>query len=105
MLDITRTRKKLARNKKGFTIGDLGNIAISFGVAVIILVVIAILVQTLETDQTSANTAARNATGFGLDALSTMSSFLPLVALAAVGAIVIGIVVRFFLRGTQGGAT
>ena len=90
--------RKLGKSKKGFTIGDLGNIAIAFGIAIIILVVVAIIVQTMRDDQTSANTAARNATDFGLEALNTMSSFLPLIALAAVGAVVIGIVIRFFLQ-------
>lgn len=89
---------KLLKSKKGFTIGDLGSIAIAFGVAVIVLAVVATIVQQLRDDQTSANTAARNATDYGLDALNTMSSFLPLVALAAIGAIVIGIVIRFFVQ-------
>lgn len=93
--------KHLLKSKKAFTIGDLGNIAIAFGVAIIILTVVAVIVQTLRDDQTTANTAARNATDYGLDALNTLSSFMPLVALAAVGAIVIGIVIRFFLQRSQ----
>ena len=92
---------KLLKSKKAFTIGDLGNIAIAFGVAIIVLVVVAVIVQNLRDDQTTANTAARNATDFGLEALNTLSSFMPLVALAAVGAIVIGIVIRFFLQRSQ----
>lgn len=90
--------KKLMHSKKGFTIGDLGSIAIAFGVAVIVLAVVATIVQQLRDDQTTADTAARNATDFGLESLNTMSSFMPLVALAAIGAIVIGIVVRFFVN-------
>ncbi len=93
---------KLMKSKKGFTIGDLGNIAIAFGVAVIVLVVTAVIVQKLRDTQTTADTVARNATDFGLGALNTLSSFLPLIALAAVGAIVIGIVIRFFLQRQQG---
>jgi len=90
--------KTLMKSKKGFTIGDLGSIAIAFGVAVIVIAVVATIVQQLRDDQTTAGTAARNATDFGLTALNTMSSFLPLVALAAIGAIVIGIVIRFFVQ-------
>lgn len=93
--------KAFRKSKKGFTIGDLGNIAIAFGVAVVVLVVIAVIVQKLRDDQTTSGTAARNATDFGLSALNTLSSFMPLVALAAVGAIVIGIVIRFFLNRQQ----
>ena len=89
---------QLRHSKKGFTIGDLGNIAIAFGIAIIILVVVSIIVQTMRDDQTGVNTTARNVTDFGLEALNTMSSFLPLIALAAVGAVVIGIVIRFFLQ-------
>ena len=98
---VFQKSKKLLESKKAFTIGDLGNIAIAFGVAVVIIVVVSIIVQQLRDDQTTADTAARNATDFGLEALNTMSSFLPLVALAAVGAIVIGIVIRFFLQKQQ----
>ncbi|MBI2064974.1 MAG: hypothetical protein HYT62_02900, partial [Candidatus Yanofskybacteria bacterium] len=87
--------KKIINSKKAFTIGDLGNIAISLGVAVIILTVVATIVQTLRDDQTPENSSARNVTDFGLESLNTLSSFMPLVALAAVGAIVIGIVIRF----------
>ena len=89
---------KILRSKKGFTIGDLGNIAISFGTAVIVIVVMAVITQKLRDDQTEVNTTARNVTDFGLESLNTLSSFMPLVALAAVGAIVVGIVVRFFLQ-------
>lgn len=91
-------KSKLMNSNKGFTLGDLGSIAIAFGVAVIVIAVVATIVQQLRDDQTTANTAARNATDFGLEALNTMSSFLPLVALAAVGAVVIGIVIKFFVN-------
>jgi len=97
-----KTNKKLLLSKKGFTIGDLGTIAISLGVAVIVLAVVATIVQTLRDDQTAADTAARNATDFGLEALNTLASFMPLVALAAVGAVVIGIIIVFFLRKQPG---
>lgn len=90
--------KAISRSKKGFTIGDLGNIAIAFGTAVIVIAVMATIVQNLRDNQTDATTAARNATDFGLESLNTLSSFMPLVALAAVGAIVVGIVIRFFLN-------
>jgi len=89
--------KKLMETKKGFTIGDLGTIAISLGVAVIVVGVVASVVSTLQAGQT-VGTAAHNASGYGLTALNTLSSYLPLVALAAVGAVVIGIIVRFFLN-------
>ncbi len=44
---------------------------------------------------------AKNITSDGLAAQNTLASFLPLIALAMVGAIVIGIVIRFFLKPNQ----
>jgi len=93
--------KKIIKNKKGFTIGDLAGIAISLGVAVIVIAVVATIVQQLRDDQTSVNTSARNVTDFGLESINTLASFLPLVALAAVGAVVIGIIIQFFLRKVE----
>lgn len=42
--------------------------------------------------------AARNATVTGLAAQNTFSSFFPLIALAAIGAIIVGIVIAYFRR-------
>ncbi len=42
--------------------------------------------------------AARNATGYGLATQTTLSSFLPIVALTAAGAFVIMIVMRLFIK-------
>lgn len=42
--------------------------------------------------------SAYNATGQGLSANTTFSSFFPLIALVMIGAVVIGIVVRFFRK-------
>jgi len=45
--------------------------------------------------------AALNATDRGLESQQTYASFFPLVALAAIGGIVIGIIIRFFLRKVE----
>ena|SRR3990167_3370895 len=42
--------------------------------------------------------AARNATSKGILAQTTFASFMPIVALAAAGALIIGIALRYFLR-------
>ena len=42
--------------------------------------------------------AARNSTSKGLESQNTMASFFPIVALIAIGALVVGIVVRYFTR-------
>ncbi len=92
--------KKL--NKKGqavgFTISDLGTIAIALVVAVIILGLGATILTEIQNTQTK-DLHAYNASSQGLSGLTTMSSFVPTIAIVAVSAIVIGIILVFFGRG------
>ena len=46
--------------------------------------------------------AARNATNYGLEGQNTFASFLPIAAMAAAGALIIGIALRFFMRKREG---
>ena len=86
--------------------GDLGNIAISLGVAVIVVGVVASVLTSLQGNvDSSVNVSdpgtfnvAYNSTASGIASINTLASYLPLVALAAVGAVVIGIIVKFFLN-------
>jgi len=91
--------KKL--NKKaqgGFSIQDLGTIAIALVVAVIILGLGATILTEIQKTQT-ADKHAYNASAYGLSGLTTMGSFVPTIAIVAVSAIVIGIILVFFARG------
>ena len=47
---------------------------------------------------------ARNSSGFGLTGVATMSEFIPTIAIVAVAAIVIGIILVFFVRKKEGEA-
>jgi len=101
---------KMLKNKKAqrsFSINDLGSIAISLVIAVIVLGIGASILANIQSSaDTSVNlsdtgtwNAAYNATGSGIAGLSTMSSYVPTIALVAVAAIVIGIIIVFFGRG------
>ena len=86
-------------NKKAqaFTISDLGTIAIALVVAAIILGMGATILEKIQDTQT-ADKHAYNASGYGLDGMSTLSEFIPTIAIVAVAAIVIGIILVFFGR-------
>lgn len=86
-------------NKKSqaFTISDLGTIAIALVVAAIILGMGATILEKIQATQT-ADKHAYNASGYGLSGLSTLSEFIPTIAIVAVAAIVIGIILVFFGR-------
>jgi len=91
-----KTLKKKAQ--RGFTISDLGTIAIALVVAVIILGLGGTILETIQADQ-KVNGTAYNTTSFGLSGIATMASFVPTIAIVAVSAIVIGIILVFFGRG------
>ena len=91
---------KLLEGKKAqrsFTISDMGTIAIALVVAAVILGMGATILEKIKETQEVNGTAA-NATQFGLDGISTMSEFIPTIAIVAVAAIVIGIILVFFGR-------
>ena len=90
--------KKLNKKAQAFTISDLGTIAIALVVAVIILGLGATILTEIQKTQTSGK-HAYNASAEGLTGLTTMSSFIPTIAIVAVSAIVIGIILVFFGRG------
>jgi len=90
--------KLMKKAQRAFSIQDLGTIAIALVVAVVILGLGGTILETLQTDQT-VNGSAYNTTGFGLESISTMASFVPTIAIVAVCAIVIGIILVFFARG------
>ncbi len=90
--------KKLNKKaQRGFSISDLGSIAIALVVAVIILGLGGTILETIQADQT-VNQSAYNTTAFGLTGITTMSSFIPTIAIVSVSAIVIGIILVFFGR-------
>lgn len=88
---------KLSKKAQRFTIADLGTIAIALVVATVILGLGATILDRIQGTQTL-NGTAYNASGFGLTGMTTMSEFMPTIAIVAVSAIVIGIILVFFGR-------
>ena len=80
--------------KKGFAIGDLVPIGITFVVVAIALSFGATILTNLSATQ-SAGSVAANSTTNGLLSLQTFTSWLPSLALVIVAAIVIGILVTY----------
>lgn len=83
--------------QRGFTINDLGTIAISLVVVAIIIGLGATILESIQDDQV-VNSTAFNTSGFGLTGMNTLASYIPTIALVAVAAIVIGIIIVFFGR-------
>ena len=86
-----------AKKAQAFTINDLGTIAIALVVAAVILGMGATILEKIQNTQTL-DQHAYNASGFGLSGMTTLSEFIPTIAIVAVAAIVIGIILVFFGR-------
>ena len=89
--------KQLSKKAQSFTINDLGTIAIAIVVAAVILGMGGTILEKIQGTQTT-NQAAYNSSGYGLSGLTTLSEFIPTIAIVAVAAIVIGIILVFFGR-------
>jgi len=77
------------------TLQDLAPYAILFVVVAVVLGVGATILATIQTGQT-ANSTAWNATGGGLTAIGTFSSWQNTLAIVVVAAVVIGVVATIF---------
>jgi len=80
---------------KGISLQDMSAYALAFAVVAIVLGVGATILTQVQGTQTS-GTTAYNATGYGLTGASTMSQWLPIIAVIIAAAIVIGIIVTAF---------
>jgi hypothetical protein len=89
--------KLMMQTKKGFTLSDMSSIAVTFVVTAIIVGIGATILTSIQGTQ-AAGTVAYNASGYGLTSLNTIASYLPIVGLVAVAAVVVGIVLFFFVR-------
>jgi len=76
---------------------DLSGIAVTFVVLAIILGIGGTILTSVQDDQV-ADTVAYNATGEGLDSISTFSEWLPTLAIIVVSAVVIGVIGFFYTR-------
>jgi hypothetical protein len=89
--------KKMMGRKNGFALSDMSSIAVTFVVTAIIVGIGATILTSIQSTQAS-GTVGYNASGYGLTSLNTIASYLPIVGLVAVAAVVVGIVLVFFMR-------
>ncbi len=73
----------------------LGTFAIGLAVAAVTIGLMATVLSTIQSGQTT-NSFAYNASQSGLSGLNTFSTYLPTVALVLVAALIIGIIVTYF---------
>lgn len=96
--------KKFNELKTRYTIGNngvverIGAFAIAIAVAAIVVGLMANVLSTVRSGQTT-NDYAYNASTQGLASLNTFSQYLPTVALVLVAALIIGIIVKYFYFG------
>lgn len=85
------------QNKKGYTIGDLLPLVITF---VIISVAISLGADVLDDIQgtQAVNSTAYNATGYGLTSMNTFARWLPTLALVIVIAVILGVLIVYLAR-------
>jgi type II secretory pathway component PulF len=87
-------------NKKGLSLMDTAPAVIMLVVLSIVLGIGASILSTVQSTQT-ANTAAYNASGFGLTGVSTFSGWIPTISIVLAASVVIGLVMAYlsFRRG------
>lgn len=94
----------LAKGKKGYSVSALWLAGLSFVITVVILSIGARIVGQMQ-NATTAGTPAYDILGIGLNALKELANWLPIIALAVAGMIVLLLIVRgfggFSLRGKE----
>ena len=89
---------RLIQSKKGYTIGDLPWLAITFGIGVIVLSIVAQIVGDVKSTQTS-DTFEYNVSNKGLAGLTKIANWMPTVGLV-LGAVIliVALSVLFVMR-------
>ena len=77
---------------------SLSRFGVTFVVIAIVLSFGGTILDDIKDDQTSGD-ADYNATAYGLEAIETFASWLPTLALIVVAAVIIGIIIRYFMIG------
>ena len=82
--------RRLKINKKAYTIGDIPWLAITFGIGIIVLAIVAQIVADVRTDIGDATnaTAEFNITTQGLEGLTKIANWLPTIGLV-LGAVIV----------------
>ena len=99
------SKESTSVTRKGAGLEDMLPAVVTFGLVAIVGAVVALILQNFQSNSTvTVNSIAYNAIGSGLSGVNTLMSFLPLIALVIVAAIIIGVVLlAFAFRGRSGG--
>jgi len=87
----------IMKNKKGYTVGELLPLAITFVVIAVAISLGADVLDDIQGTQTL-DSVAYNATGYGLTSLNTFGKWLPTIALVVIIAVIIGILIVYLAR-------
>lgn len=88
-----------SKTRKGMGIGDIGPVALSLGLAVIIISVVTLILAQMNTTVTDAN--ATYVLGKGLAAMTSFADWFAIIVVVVVSVIILAIVL--LLRGAAGG--
>lgn len=88
---------QLKKSKKGYQIGDILPLAITFVVIAVAIALGADVLDDIQATQTSGS-VAYNTSGYGLTSLNTFGKWLPTLALVIVIAVIIGILIVYLAR-------
>lgn len=98
------SKEQPAKRRLALGLQDLLPAVVAFVLIAIVGSVGALILQNFQISNSIAvNSVAYNATKYGLSGVSTLMSYLPLIALVIVAAILIGIVLVAFQFGGRGG--
>lgn len=86
--------RSILENKKG-QISSLTPSVIAIGIAIIVLTMVFVILENLQTNLTAGG-AARNATTTGITGLSKFSDFWTVIVIAVIAAVVIGLILSIF---------
>lgn len=91
---------QLKHRMKGLGIGDIGPVALSVGIAVIVVSIVALILAQLSTGSTNANFTY--VVGKGLTALTSFADWFAIIVIVVVAVIILALVMM--LRGRGGEA-
>ena len=95
-----RIRGVLSATLGGYNLGDLVPIVITFALIAIIGAVSLLILQNFSTNSSvTSGSAAYNGIYYGISGINQIMTFLPLIALVVVAAVIIGVVVGAFVLG------
>jgi type II secretory pathway component PulF len=83
---------------KGISLNEFGGLALAFAIVAIIISIGGTILTQVRSTQTT-NALDYNATTQGLSGITTMSQWLPTIAVIVAAAVVIGVIVNYFRAG------